>query len=97
MPKNKAKGSKAERELYDMFVKENYRAVRTAGSGTMENADCDLIAGKKGFPTFAVLLLIIAVLWILTEINVITINIPWFPVILGVIALGWIIDYYGRK
>jgi len=45
---NKAKGSKAERELYDMFVKAGYRAVRVAGSGTMENADCDLIAGKKG-------------------------------------------------
>ena len=48
MPNNKSKGSKAERELYDMFVTNNYRAVRVAGSGTMENADCDLIAGKKG-------------------------------------------------
>ena len=46
--KNKAKGSKAERELYEMFVSNNYRAVRVAGSGTMENADCDVIAGKKG-------------------------------------------------
>ena len=45
---NKEKGSKAERELYDMFIENNYRAVRVAGSGTMENADCDLIAGKKG-------------------------------------------------
>jgi len=45
---NKQKGSKAERELYDMLIGENYRAVRVAGSGTMENADCDLIAGKKG-------------------------------------------------
>ena len=45
---NKAKGSKAERELYDMFIKNNYRAIRAAGSGTMENADCDIIAGKKG-------------------------------------------------
>lgn len=45
---NKAKGSKAERELYQMFVDNNYRAVRVAGSGTMENADCDLIAGKPG-------------------------------------------------
>lgn len=53
--------------------------------------------GKKGFPTFAFLLLIIAILWILTEINVITINIPWFPVIIGIIALGWIIDHYSRK
>ena len=45
---NKAKGSKAERELYDMVIKNNYRAIRAAGSGTMENADCDIIAGKKG-------------------------------------------------
>lgn len=48
MPKNKAKGSNIERELYRKFVENEYRAVRTAGSGTMENADCDLIAGKKG-------------------------------------------------
>jgi len=48
MPKNKSKGSKAERELYQMFIEDNYRAVRVAGSGVMENADCDLIAGKKG-------------------------------------------------
>ena len=45
---NKAKGSKAERELYQMFVDNCYRAVRVAGSGMMENADCDIIAGKKG-------------------------------------------------
>ncbi len=45
---NKAKGSKAERELFKMFIDNNYRAVRVAGSGTMENADCDLLAGKIG-------------------------------------------------
>jgi Holliday junction resolvase len=45
---NKAKGSKNERELYQMFVDNHFRAVRVAGSGVMENADCDLIAGKKG-------------------------------------------------
>jgi Holliday junction resolvase len=44
---NKSKGSNAERELYQMFVDNLYRAVRVAGSGTMENADCDLIAGNK--------------------------------------------------
>ena len=48
MPNNKAKGSKAERELFQMFVDNNFRAIRAAGSGTMENADCDIIAGKKG-------------------------------------------------
>ena len=45
---NKSKGSNAERELYEMFVKNNFRAVRVAGSGRMDNADADLIAGKKG-------------------------------------------------
>ena len=45
---NKEKGSKAERELYEMFVANHFRAVRVAGSGRMDNADCDLIAGKMG-------------------------------------------------
>jgi holliday junction resolvase Hjr len=45
---NKSKGSKAERELFSMFIDNSYRAVRVAGSGVMENADCDIIAGKKG-------------------------------------------------
>jgi len=45
---NKQKGSKYERELFQMFVENNFRCVRVAGSGTMENADCDIIAGKKG-------------------------------------------------
>ena len=45
---NKEKGANAERELFQMFVENSYRAVRVAGSGTMENAECDLIAGKKG-------------------------------------------------
>jgi Holliday junction resolvase len=48
MPKNKAKGSKIERELYQIFVDNHFRAVRVAGSGMMENTSCDLIAGKKG-------------------------------------------------
>ncbi len=48
MPKNKEKGSKAERELFQMFIDNSYRAVRVAGSGIMEKADCDLIAGRAG-------------------------------------------------
>ncbi len=45
---NKEKGANAERELYQMFIENSYRAVRVAGSGMMENTACDLIAGKKG-------------------------------------------------
>jgi len=45
---NKEKGANAERELYQMFIDNNFRAVRAAGSGMMENTSCDLIAGKTG-------------------------------------------------
>jgi len=48
MPKNKTKGSKIERELLQKFIENNYRAVRVAGSGIMDKADCDLIAGFSG-------------------------------------------------
>ena len=51
---NKSKGSKAERELYDLFIKNNFRAVRVAGSGMMENTACDLIAGKAGAGKYAI-------------------------------------------
>ena len=44
---NKQKGSKYERELFQKFIENGYRAVRVAGSGVMENAECDLIAGKS--------------------------------------------------
>lgn len=54
MPKNKSKGSNIERELFKKFIEHNYRVVRVAGSGTMENADCDLIAGKKGSEKYAI-------------------------------------------
>ncbi len=45
---NKQKGSNAERELYQMFIDNSYRAVRVAGSGMADNTACDLIAGRKG-------------------------------------------------
>ena len=45
---NKEKGANAERELYQMFIDNSFRAVRVAGSGMMENTSCDLIAGKTG-------------------------------------------------
>jgi Holliday junction resolvase len=49
---NKAKGSKAERELVKLFTQHTWRAVRVAGSGIGEDSPCDIIAakvGRKGF------------------------------------------------
>ena len=54
MPKNKAKGSKIERELFQIFVENHFRAVRAAGSGVMDNAECDIIAGKKGIGKYCI-------------------------------------------
>lgn len=48
MPSNKAKGSKAERELLQIFTDNGWRAVRVAGSGVNDNSPCDLLAGKVG-------------------------------------------------
>jgi len=45
---NKEKGANTERELYQMFIDNCFRAVRVAGSGMMDNTSCDLIAGKPG-------------------------------------------------
>jgi Holliday junction resolvase len=44
---NKAKGSRAERELLDLFTDNGWSAARVAGSGTNDNTFCDLIAGKS--------------------------------------------------
>ena len=54
MPNNKSKGSKVERELFQLFIDNTYRAVRVAGSGMMENADCDILAGKAGGKKYAI-------------------------------------------
>ncbi len=51
---NKAKGSKAERELLQIFTDHSWRAARVAGSGTNENTFCDLIAGKKDYKAYAI-------------------------------------------
>jgi Holliday junction resolvase len=45
---NKAKGSKSERELVEMFTQQGWRAARVAGSGVNDNSPCDIFAGKMG-------------------------------------------------
>ena len=51
--------------------------------------------GKK-FPTISVIMLVIGILWLLTEIDIIKIDVPWIPVILIIISLGWIINHYTK-
>ncbi len=51
---NKAKGSKAERELLSILTENGWRAVRVAGSGVNDNSPCDLLAGKIGKKGFTI-------------------------------------------
>ena len=51
---NKEKGANVERELLNLFVENNWRAVRVAGSGLNSESPCDLIAGKFGKRKFCI-------------------------------------------
>ena len=51
--------------------------------------------GRK-FPTFAALVLILGLLWLAVEMHWITINIPWLPLIVVVLAAGWIVNHYTK-
>ena len=53
--------------------------------------------GGTRFPTLAVLLLVVGVIWLLSDLGVITISIPWWPVILIILAIGWIVNSYTKK
>jgi len=45
---------------------------------------------KPKFPVLAVLLLVLGLVWLLNELQVISLNLPWIPVVLIVIAIGMI-------
>lgn len=50
-----------------------------------------------GFPTFPVLLFVIAVLWLFSDLGIITFEIPWWPVVLIVLSLSWIVKFYSFR
>jgi hypothetical protein len=52
---------------------------------------------KGQFPTFAVILLVLAIIWLLGDLGYIAINIPWIPIIIAIIAIGMIINRYTGK
>ena len=47
---------------------------------------------KKRFPTFAILLLVLGLVWLANSMELISINIPWMPVTLVVVAIGMIFN-----
>jgi len=62
-----------------------------------EEIRAHVFPSKRGFPTFATILLILGVIWLLNDLALIAIDIPWVPVILIVISLGMFFNKYHRK
>lgn len=49
---------------------------------------------KRNFPILAMILLAYAIFWLLNELEVLIIDIPWIPVILIIIAIGMIFNRF---
>jgi hypothetical protein len=49
---------------------------------------------KNKFPTLAVIVLIFAIAWFASELYKINVNIPWLPLILIIVAIGWIFNRF---
>ncbi|MDP3966578.1 MAG: hypothetical protein Q8Q04_03540 [archaeon] len=51
---------------------------------------------RTKFPILATILLIVAVFWLLNELEYLIIDIPWIPVILIVISIGLIFNRFSK-
>ena len=51
---------------------------------------------RPKFPALAVILLVIGLVWLLNESNIISVNLPWIPVILIIVAIGMIVNRYNN-
>lgn len=52
---------------------------------------------KEVFPTIPVIILVTGILWLINELKILTIDIPWFPVVLIIIGIAGLMEYYKRK
>lgn len=51
---------------------------------------------KVSLPLFAIIVLIIGVVWLLTELGIVTANLPWWPIVIIAVALNWIYEFYNK-
>ena len=51
---------------------------------------------RKKFPVLAVIILLFALAWLLSELKILVMDLPWIPIILAVIAIGMIFNRYSR-
>jgi hypothetical protein len=48
---------------------------------------------KHEFPIFALILLFTGVIWFLNDLHILNTDIPWFPSILIIIAIGMLVRF----
>ncbi len=49
---------------------------------------------KPKFPTLAVIILVWALMWLINDLNILKLNLPWIPVIIIITTIGMIINRY---
>lgn len=49
---------------------------------------------RRKFPTLAIALLVVGLIWLLNDLNVISVNIPWIPIVLIIIAMGMMFNRF---
>jgi hypothetical protein len=52
---------------------------------------------KEIIPIFAIFLLLAGVFWLLSDLKIIAVSVPVWPIIIIVIAVGMIANHYLRK
>jgi len=51
---------------------------------------------RKKFPVLWTLLLLFGIVWLVNEMGIVSIDLPWFPVVLIVVAVGMIANRYQK-
>lgn len=55
-----------------------------------------MMAKKNKFPVFAFVVLVFSTFWLLEELNLYEINLPFLPVILIIASMGWIYNRFRK-
>jgi len=49
--------------------------------------------GCGGFPIFAIIVLLLGIGWLLKDLEIITFDIPWLPIVVIIVALGMLVKH----
>ncbi|HTY43939.1 MAG TPA: hypothetical protein VMC80_01740 [Patescibacteria group bacterium] len=47
----------------------------------------------RGFPVFALIILVTGIVWLLNDLKILSVDIPWIPSLLIVIAIGMLVRF----